>query len=30
VKRIDVAGLCATVMATGERVFGPWRDGIGP
>jgi TatD DNase family protein len=23
-KRIDVAELCATVMATGERVFGPW------
>ncbi len=26
VKGIDVAELCATVMATGERVFGPWRD----
>jgi TatD DNase family protein len=25
VKRMDVADLCATVMATGERVFGPWR-----
>ncbi len=26
VKGMDVAELCATVMATGERVFGPWRD----
>ena len=26
VKRMDVAELCAAVMATGERVFGPWRD----
>ena len=25
VKRVDVADLCATIMATGERVFGPWR-----
>jgi TatD DNase family protein len=25
VKGMDVAELCATVMATGERVFGPWR-----
>jgi TatD DNase family protein len=24
-KKMDVAELCATVMATGERVFGPWR-----
>jgi TatD DNase family protein len=24
VKRVDVAELCAAVMATGERVFGPW------
>jgi TatD DNase family protein len=30
-KRIDVAELCATVMATGERVFGPWSaSGRGP
>ena len=26
VKRIDMAELCAMVMATGERVFGPWAD----
>ena len=26
VKDIDVAELCRTVMATGERVFGRWRD----
>ncbi len=26
VKGMDVADLCAAVMATGERVFGPWRD----
>ena len=26
VKRMDVAELCAAVMATGERVFGPWHD----
>ena len=25
VKGMDVAELCAAVMATGERVFGPWR-----
>lgn len=25
VKNMDAAELCATVMATGERVFGPWR-----
>ncbi|HEX9518476.1 MAG TPA: TatD family hydrolase [Streptosporangiaceae bacterium] len=25
-KGMDVGDLCATVMATGERVFGPWRD----
>jgi TatD DNase family protein len=25
VKRMDVAELCAVVMATGERVFGPMR-----
>jgi TatD DNase family protein len=25
VKGMDVAELCATVTATGERVFGPWR-----
>jgi TatD DNase family protein len=25
-KGMDVADLCAAVMATGERVFGPWRD----
>ena len=24
-KQLDVAGLCATIAATGERVFGPWR-----
>ncbi len=30
VKGIDVAELCATLMATGERVFGPWRDGEFP
>jgi TatD DNase family protein len=24
VKQLDVAGLCATIAATGERVFGPW------
>ena len=23
---MEVADLCAAVMATGERVFGPWRD----
>ena len=23
-KQLDVAGLCATIAATGERVFGPW------
>jgi TatD DNase family protein len=26
VKGTDVADLCDAVMATGERVFGPWRD----
>jgi TatD DNase family protein len=26
VKQMDVAELCAAVMATGERVFGPWQD----
>jgi TatD DNase family protein len=26
VKGMKVADLCAAVMATGERVFGPWRD----
>ncbi len=26
VKGMDVAELCAGVMATGERVFGPWQD----
>jgi TatD DNase family protein len=26
VKGMDVAELCTAVMATGERVFGPWRD----
>jgi TatD DNase family protein len=26
VKGMDVADLCAAVMATGERVFGPWRN----
>jgi TatD DNase family protein len=26
VKGMNVADLCAAVMATGERVFGPWRD----
>ncbi len=26
VKRMDVAELCAAVMATGERVFGAWQD----
>jgi len=30
VKGIDVAEFCTTVMATGERVFGPWRDGALP
>ncbi len=25
VKQMDVAELCAAVMATGERVFGPWN-----
>ncbi len=25
VKGMDVAELCATVTATGQRVFGPWR-----
>ena len=25
-KGMDVGDLCAAVMATGERVFGPWRD----
>jgi TatD DNase family protein len=25
IKQMDVAELCAVVMATGERVFGPWR-----
>jgi TatD DNase family protein len=25
VKGLDVAELCATIEATGERVFGPWR-----
>jgi TatD DNase family protein len=29
VKRVDVADLCAMIMATGERVFGPWRDRAG-
>ena len=28
VKRLDVAELCAVIMATGERVFGPWGDEI--
>ncbi len=26
VKGLDVAEFCQIVMATGERVFGPWRD----
>lgn len=26
VKEMDVAELCDIVMATGERVFGPWQD----
>lgn len=26
IKRMDVAELCAAVMATGERVFGAWQD----
>jgi TatD DNase family protein len=26
IKQMDVAELCATVMATGERVFGPWAQ----
>jgi TatD DNase family protein len=26
VKGMNVADLCAAVMMTGERVFGPWRD----
>jgi TatD DNase family protein len=26
VKGMNVADMCAAVMATGERVFGPWRD----
>ncbi|HVB45979.1 MAG TPA: TatD family hydrolase [Streptosporangiaceae bacterium] len=26
VKQLDVAELCAAISATGERVFGPWRD----
>jgi TatD DNase family protein len=26
VKGMNVADLCAAVMANGERVFGPWRD----
>jgi TatD DNase family protein len=30
VKRMDVADLCATVMATGERVFGAWQDAAAP
>ncbi|HEX5188174.1 MAG TPA: TatD family hydrolase [Streptosporangiaceae bacterium] len=30
VKRMDVADLCATVMATGERVFGAWKDPAAP
>lgn len=25
-KRLDVGELCAAVMATGERVFGPWQS----
>ncbi len=25
VKQLDVAGLCAVIGATGERVFGPWQ-----
>jgi len=25
-KEMEVADLCAAVMATGQRVFGPWRD----
>jgi TatD DNase family protein len=25
VKRVDVAEMCDAVMATGERVFGPWK-----
>jgi len=25
-KQVDVAGLCTTIMATGERVFGPWAE----
>jgi TatD DNase family protein len=30
VKRMDVAELCAAVMATGERVFGRWQDLAAP
>ncbi|MGN6677424.1 MAG: TatD family hydrolase [Streptosporangiaceae bacterium] len=30
VKRMDVAELCAAVMANGQRVFGPWRDAVAP
>ena len=30
VKRMDVAELCAAVMANGHRVFGPWRDAAAP
>ncbi len=26
VKQMDVAKLCAVIEATGERVFGPWKD----
>lgn len=26
VRQMDVAELCAAVMATGERVFGPWGE----
>jgi TatD DNase family protein len=30
VKRMDVAELCAAVMANGQRVFGPWHDAAAP
>jgi TatD DNase family protein len=30
VKQMDVAELCAAVMATGERVFGPWDAQVHP
>ncbi len=30
VKQMDVAELCAAVMATGERVFGRWQDQAAP